>query len=303
VWDFFASGPRRERRREVIAHAIAPVWEANHVWLILAVVLMFTCFPAAFSLLAISLHIPLTLMLVGIVLRGSAFIFRSHDTHHDLAQERWGRIFSVASMVTPLLLGVCVGAVASGRVRHPNPEEGFSAGYIQPWLTPFALAIGLLTLVLFAYIAGVYLTLETEEEELREDFRRGALIAGVALFGAAALTLITALRDAPLMREGLLFSPRAIAIHLLTGTAAVIALWALWRRRWRVAQVAVAAQATCIVWGWAVVQYPYLLPPSLTIKDAAAPRVTLLLTLAALAIGAAVLLPSLRYLFRIFKNR
>ena len=140
-----------------------------------------------------------------------------------------------------------------------------------------------------------------EEAALREDFRRRALAAGATLFIAAALTLVTALRDAPLMRVGLLFSQRAIPVHLLTGAFAVIALWALFTRRWRPARVAVAAQATCILWGWAAAQYPYLLPPDLTVVDAAAPAVTLRLVLVTLLLGAMVLLPSLRYLFRVFK--
>jgi len=112
VWDLLATGPRRERQRQLIASAMGPVWEANHVWLILVVVLLFTCFPPVFSRLAILLHIPLSLMLVGIVLRGSAFTFRSYDSRADLAQRRWGRVFSISSLVTPLLLGVMVGTIA-----------------------------------------------------------------------------------------------------------------------------------------------------------------------------------------------
>src|SRR5450432_3610702 len=94
VWDFLASGPRRQAQRDLISHALAPIWEANHVWLILVIVLLFTCFPAAFSTIAIALHIPLSLMLIGIVLRGSAFIFRSYGSNHDAAQLRWGRVFA-----------------------------------------------------------------------------------------------------------------------------------------------------------------------------------------------------------------
>jgi cytochrome bd ubiquinol oxidase subunit II len=300
VWDLLASGPRRDRQRELIERAISPVWEANHVWLILAVVLLFTCFPSAFARLTVALHIPLTLVLVGIVLRGSAFTFRAYETRYVRAQHRWGRIFSVASTVTPFLLGVSVGAIASGRVEAPG-TRGFVEAYVAPWLTPFALTTGCLAVVLFAYIAAVYLTVEAKETALREDFRRRALASGITLFLAAMLTLVTALRDAPLMRAGLLYSGRAIPVHLLTGAFAVTALWALFTRRWRLARFAVAAQASCILWGWAAAQYPYLVPPDLTIVDAAAPAVTLRLVLVTLLLGALVLLPSLRYLFRVFK--
>ena len=107
VWDLLAAGPRKERQQQLIAEAIGPVWEANHVWLILAIVLLFTCFPPAFARLGTLLHIPLSLVLIGIVLRGSAFTFWRYGGggHGDPAQRHWGVTFAVASLVTPLLLG------------------------------------------------------------------------------------------------------------------------------------------------------------------------------------------------------
>jgi len=299
VWDLFAWGPRRQQQRDLIAHAIGPVWEANHVWLILAVVLLFTCFPTVFAQLAITLHVPLTLMLFGVVLRGSAFAFRSYGSESDVAERRWGRTFAIASLVTPILLGACVGAVAAGRV-HGSAAGGFVQGFIRPWLTPFALSIGLLALCLFAFLAAVYLTLETTDAELREDFRRRALAAGLSLFPAALLTLVLA-GEAPDMRAGLLFSIRGLLIQLPTALAAVTALAALGSRRYRLARVAAVAQASFIIWGWAIAQYPMMLPPETTIAGAAAPAITLQLVAGALGLGALVLLPSLAYLFRVFK--
>lgn len=293
VWDLLASGPRRSRQRQLIERAISPVWEANHVWLILAVVLLFTCFPAAFARLAIALHVPLTLVLIGIVLRGSAFTFRSYGGAREV-ERTWGRIFAIASLVTPVLLGVAVGAVASGSVGKTGNgiRETFVTVYIEPWLTPFAFAVGFFTLACFAFLAAVYLTLEAREPDLQEDFRRRALITGGVVFAAAAL--------------GLLLAPPPVAHGLIavsTGVAALTAFWALWRRRFRVARVAAAAQVSLILWGWGLAQYPYMLPPDLTIAAAAAPSVTLRLVLAALALGAVVLVPSLYYLFRVFKSQ
>src|SRR5436853_3282711 len=117
VWDLLAWGPRTRQQRELIAQALGPVWEANHVWLILVIVILFTGFPPAFAAIATALHIPLTLMLIGIVLRGSAFTFRSYDRREDNVQRRWGRIFAIASLITPILLGLVVGAIASGEIR------------------------------------------------------------------------------------------------------------------------------------------------------------------------------------------
>jgi len=232
VWDLLASGPRKARQREVIAHAIAPIWEANHVWLILAIVLAFTCFPEVFARLGTVLHIPLSLMLIGIVLRGSAFIFRSYDTEELKAQRRWGRVFAIASLATPVLLGVCIGAVASGRLVPPADGD-FVTGFVEPWLTPFALAIGLMTLTIFAFLAAVFLTLETHDPELADDFRRRGLIAGVAVFVAAFAALALAPHGAPLVQRALVSSTWAMPFHLVTGAVAVAVLAALWFRKYR----------------------------------------------------------------------
>jgi cytochrome d ubiquinol oxidase subunit II len=308
MWDLFATGPRRERQRQLIEAAMGPVWEANHVWLILVVVLLFTCFPPVFSRLAIMLHIPLSLMLIGIVLRGSAFTFRSYDTRADHAQRRWGRVFSIASLVTPFLLGMMVGAIASARLGgtlDPGKGHDFTAVYLSPWLSPFSFATGLFALSLFAFVAAVYLTMEAREEDLREDFRRKALLAAVGVFGTAMLALLLSSHDeagAPLMWQGLIHSPWAKVLQGAVAVSAVTALGALWKRTYQLARLAAAAQVSLILWGWAVAQFPYLVPPDLTIADSAAPPVTLKLVLGALAVGAALLVPSLYYLFRVFKS-
>jgi cytochrome d ubiquinol oxidase subunit II len=315
VWDLLARGRQREEQRALIAEAIGPIWEANHVWLILVVVLLFTCFPRAYAHLATELHVPITLMLIGIVLRGSAFTFRTYDSTRDAVQRRWGRIFSVASFATPVLLGLCLGAVASGRVplrsgpvtdsaaRAALASTTFSERFILPWLaSPFAWAVGLLALGLFAFLAATYLTVEAREPELQEVFRRRALQTQAALMLMAAATILLAFRDAPLVFEGLTQGSVALGMHVVTGIAAITSIVALRRRRYQLARLAAAAQASFILWGWAWSQYPWLLPPDLTITEMAAPRVTLSLVLTVLAVGTAILLPSFLYLFRVFKT-
>jgi cytochrome d ubiquinol oxidase subunit II len=304
VWDLLASGPRRERQRELVAHAIGPVWEANHVWLIIAIVVLFTAFPPAFARMAIVLHIPLTLMLAGVVLRGSAFVFRSYGVQEDAVNRRWGGIFASASLVTPVLLGVVVGTVAAGKVPLGGERASdFVTGYVTPWCTGFALAVGLFTLACCAFLAAVYLTVEAVDPRMRDDFRRRAIGAGVAVFLTAAASLLVGRGGAPRVSEALLSAPWALELHLMTGTAAVTAFGALLTRRYRVARVAAALQVSLILWGWALAQYPYLLPPSLTIDAAAAPAATLRLLVGTLAAGALLLFPSLGYLFWIFKGR
>jgi cytochrome d ubiquinol oxidase subunit II len=303
VWDLFASGPRRERQRALVADAIAPIWEANHVWLILVIVLLFTGFPAAFARLMTVLHIPMTLMLFGIVLRGSAFTFRSYDSRRDTVQRRWGRIFAIASTVTPVLLGMIIGAVASGAVREPPVGGGpFMDVYVRPWLSPFTLGIGFLALALFAFLAAVYLTVEAEDETLREDFRARALAAALAVFVISFVDLRLAGAGAPRIWRALTTGVVAFSLHVATGVAAVVALIALVRRRYRAARLAAATQVSLILWGWAVGQFPFLVPPDLDLERAAAPRLTLELLVGALLLGLLVLVPSLRYLFRVFKG-
>ena len=300
VWDLFARGPRARAQRELIAHAIGPVWEANHVWLILIVVLLFSCFPAAFVEISTALHIPLTLMLIGVVLRGSAFTFRTYDVHDDKTERRWSRVFSISSTITPVLLGVILGAITTDRLRAAG--GGFEERFVRPWLGTFQFAVGLLALALFAFLAAVYLTVEAESEDVREDFRRRALGAAAAVGVMALATFLLSAAAAPAVSDMLLASGWAIPLHAATGAAAVTAIWALWARRYRVARAAAVAQVALIVVGWGVAQYPNLIQPDLTISAAAAPAVTLRFVAGALAAGAVLLFPSLYYMFRVFKR-
>ncbi|AHG88104.1 cytochrome bd ubiquinol oxidase subunit II [Gemmatirosa kalamazoonensis] len=301
VWDLLARGPRRAAQRALIAETIAPIWEANHVWLILVVVLCFTCFPPAFAQLATVLHVPLTLMLVGIVLRGSAFVFRAYDVQSDdVKQRRWGLPFAVASLVTPVLLGVTLGALASGAVGAVDPTRGtFAERFVAPWATPFSLAIGALTLALFALLAATYLTVEADDPALADDFRRRALAAQAATVLAAAVAPLLAPAESPMRgvaAEGAL--ARLIAVAAAVCAAAVCV--ALWRRRWLLARLAAQGEAACLVWGWAWAQFPAVIPPNGTAARLAAPPATLAWALGALAVGTAILLPSFVYLFRVF---
>ena len=306
VWDLLASGPRREAQRALVADSIAPIWEANHVWLIVVVVVLFTAFPEAFGALGVVLHVPITIMLVGIVLRGSAFMFRSYGSHPEPVRHRWGTTFAIASVVTPVLLGIIIGAISSGGIARGAASAAtgsFVDVYVRPWAAPFPLAVGALAVSIFAYLAAVYLTVAATDDALRADFRTRALASAAAVFVFAAIALVLARSAAPRVARGIAGAPWSIVLHLCTGSAAVTAIVALVRRGYAVARVAAGAQASFILWGWAIAEYPYLLPESLTIRDAAAPSVTLQLLLVGLAAGAVILLPSLRYMVKLFGAR
>jgi cytochrome d ubiquinol oxidase subunit II len=300
VWDLFATGVRRERQRELIVDSIAPIWEANHVWLIVVVVVLFTGFPAAFSILGTVMHIPLTIMLIGIVLRGSAFVFRSYGPY---GRNRWGLAFAIASIMTPLLLGSIIGSIATGAVAEAAERIGgatFSEVFVRPWAAAFPAAVGFFAVALFAFLAATYLTVDAQDEELREDFRIRALTAAGAVFVCAAVALVLAHSAAPRVAIGVV---GALLVQAATASAAITAIAALWLRHYRIARLAAAAQVSLILWGWMIAQFPYLIPPTLTIRDAAAPAVTLRLLVLGLAVGAVILAPSLRYLMQTFKAR
>jgi len=299
IWDLLASGPRRREQRARIEQAIGPIWEANHVWLILVVVVLFTGFPTAFAAVSTTLFVPLTLLLVGIVLRGAAFTFRAYDRPDDRVQRAWGLVFSASSVLAPLVLGAAVGALASGRLRVG--PDGMPLGGPAAWLSPFTAATGLLAAALFAFLAAVYLTVEARGP-LREDFRRRAIGAGAAVFGAALAATVLSWREAPLVFHGLTRRAWSIPLHLATAAAAVSAFAALLARRFRLARGAAAAQAGLIVLGWAASLRPYLVVPDVTIAGASAPPETQRLLLLALVAGTVTLVPSLWLLFRVFKR-
>ena len=301
VWDLLASGPRRAAQRELIAATIGPIWEANHVWLVLVVVVLFVCFPPAFARIAISLHIPISLMLVGVVLRGSAFTFRTYDSDHDTVQRRWGLIFAVASVITPVLLGVTVGALTSGMVGA-STSGSFHTQWIAPWLNPFAFSVGAFTLVLFAFLAAVYLTVEADDNAVREDFRTRAIASAIAVGILAWVVIAIAQTSAPRIAEGLMSAPYSLPLHGVTAAIALTAIWALVTRRFGLARVTAALQVSLILWGWAYAQFPDLVPGAWTIQSASAPEITLKLVIYGLTGGAIILVPSLLYLFRVFKG-
>jgi cytochrome d ubiquinol oxidase subunit II len=299
VWDLLATGPRARQQREAIEEAIAPIWEANHVWLILVVVLVFTAFPPAFAIMMTALHIPLTLTLIGIVLRASAFVFRRYDVQRDAVHRRWSGVFGVSSLLTPFFLGMSLGATGSGAIRADGAlvQTGFFAG----WTAPFAISCGVFAQLLFAFLAATYLTVDTADDPpVQEDFRWKGLVSGLALIPAALAVFLLAGSGAPTIYAGL---TRWWAPLLLGGTAlcAGAALVALQQRRFMLARMAAGAQVGLIVLGWGIAQYPYLVVPDVTLQGAATESRTLRLVVITLAAGAVVLVPSLIYLFRVFK--
>lgn len=296
LWDLVAGGPQRgSAQRRLIEHAIGPVWEANHVWLIFVLVVLWTGFPEAFAAIASSLYVPLTLVAVGVILRGAGFAFRKAVT--GLTLERlFGATFAASSVITPFFLGTVAGAVASGRV----PAGVAAAHPVRSFLNPTSVLGGVLAVVVCAYLAAVYLTADARragEAELVEAFRRRALLAG-SVAGAVVLGGIGVLRaDAPELFEGL--TNRGLSLVAVSAVAGVVSLACVWQRRFVAARLAAATAVTAVLWGWAAGQYPDLLVGELTIGQAAAAPATLRAVLWSLAAGALLVVPALVALYAV----
>lgn len=299
IWDLFAgrTGPGTPRRK-LIEHAIGPIWEANHVWLIFVLVVLWTGFPLVFVSVMSTLIVPLTLAAVGIIGRGSAFAFRKEVIELDL-RRTFGATFAASSLLTPYFLGTIAGAVASGRVPMGNAEGDL----IRSWVNPTSVLGGILAVLSCAYLAAVYLTRDAERDgdpELVAWFRGRALVTGV-LIGAVALGGITVLRaDAPVLFEGL--TGRALPVVILSAIGGVGSLVALATHRFVVARVAAGAAVTAVLWGWAVAQYPQMLVSGVDIESAASGDATLTAMLVSLAVGGVLVAPSLIALFMVFQR-
>lgn len=302
VWDLLSRGPRATAQRDAIAKAIAPIWEVNHIWMIFVVVLLFTVFPDAFAVVSVALHIPLVLVLIGIVLRGSAFVFRAYGMQPNDARERWGRVFAWASAVTPVFLGMTLAGLSSGAI-HVDAQGLVTSGFVAGWTSPFAICVGLFALALFALLAASYLAARADVDgdlELRDDFRRRALASEAAAGVLAAVVTWRASIDAPLLFEGLLGATWSIPVQAWTAAVAGAAIVALATHRVALARLLVMLQVSLVILGWGLAMDGHLILPDVHLQDAGASEVVLASLPWVLLGGAVVFVPALIWLYRVF---
>jgi cytochrome d ubiquinol oxidase subunit II len=283
------------RIREHAHHSMGPVWEANHVWLIFVLTVTWTAYPAAFGSIASTLAVPLFITGLGVVFRGAAYALRdgsSKPSELGLIDT----IFSLSSILTPFALGTIVGAIASRRVPVGN-----AAGHLfSSWLNPTSIMVGLLAVATCAYMAAVYLAADAAregEEHLTEQFRLRALIAGAVAGAVALVGLVVLHSDVHPLYHRLLDGP-GLAGAVISIVAGITTLTLVSRRRFGLARVSAALAVAGLIAGWALAQQPNLLK-GLTIQQAAAPHETLIVVIVAIAMGAAILFPSLGLLFRL----
>jgi cytochrome bd ubiquinol oxidase subunit II len=295
LWELTARGERGAVLRDHTHRAMAPVWEANHVWLVFVLVVCWTAYPTAFASIASTLTIPLFVAAVGIVLRGTSYALRSGRTT-PREEGALSLVLALSSILTPFALGAAVGGIASGRVPVGNAQ----GDQIESWLNPTSILIGALAVATAAYLAAVYLSADATRmgsRDVADLFRRRALASGVVA-GAIAIAGPFVLRsDARPLFDGLTGGAGLVA--LIGSVAAGLAALALVvRRRYGHARIAAATAVAAIVAGWGLAQRPSLLP-GLSIEEAAASDATIAAVLIALGAGLLILVPSLAYLFRL----
>lgn len=298
IWDLLARGPRAKQQREAIARAMGPVWEANHVWIVFFMILVLAAFPKAYAALSKAMFVPFHLMLLGIILRGAAFVLRAPGTRLAGPERVWSRVFGVASTVTPVLLGMGLAAVSSGGIRIAA-DGAVTAPPVETWLSPFALGMGVFVLALAAYLAAVFLAAETEGE-LREDFHRRAFASGTVVAVLSVFMLWLMARTTPWLWEGFVHGVSGVLLFVGAVLYALSLLFVA-RRLYVLARVSAAGQVVVLLLGWALAQWPYMIYPDLTFEAAKAPDATLNFIVQVVPAGMVILVPSLFLLFRVFK--
>jgi cytochrome d ubiquinol oxidase subunit II len=293
-WDLVAGGTKRgERPRKVIDHAIAPVWEANHVWLIFVFVLLWTCFPQAYASITLTLFVPLTLAALGIVLRGASFAFRK-AVQRTRDRRTFGAAFAISSVIVPYCLGAVVGSIASGRV----PAGGRAGDPWDSWVNPTSVLGGVLAVCVTAYLAGFFLV--SDARRLTDDamvayFRLRAFGAAVAAGMVAAAGIFVLSADADYLFDGL--TSRALPLVILSAVCGVAALVLVARSTSTGARAAAVGAVASLVLAWGVAQWDYLLPTSLTVSAGGAPSGTITAILVATGLAAVLIVPAFVLLY------
>ncbi|UOG75839.1 cytochrome d ubiquinol oxidase subunit II [Hymenobacter tibetensis] len=305
IMELFTSSKNRSAARQTMSHAIGPIWEANHMWLIIAVVILFVGFPRIYSVMSVYLHIPLLIMLMGIIARGTAFVFRHYDAVKDRMQQLYNRIFALSSAVTPFFLGVIAASVVAGTIDLQASD--FLSAYVFSWLHWFSVAVGVFTVALCGYLASVYSIGEAHNEADKRYFIRKTRTMTVLAFAAGGLVFLAAeMEGIPLWQW---------IFGNVVGTAAVV-----------LATISLGAMAYAVGRGWTVL--PRLLagfqvtmillaigyrhfPDFIVVQNGAnlsllkdqAPAATIDALGWALLLGSIFILPALYYLYYSFQHQ
>lgn len=305
IIELFTSSKNRSRTRKTMYHAIGPVWEANHMWLIIAIVILFVAFPRIYSTMSVYLHLPLAIMLIGIIARGTAFVFRHYDAVKDQMQEVYNKIFIYSSFVTPLFLGIIAGSVLSGRIDLSS--RNFLQAYVFSWLNWFSISVGLFTVALCGFLAAIYLIGETTDHHDQKRFIKKAKFMNIAAVLFGLMVFITAYFEKVPLINWVFENPIGLTAVSLASLSLVLLWYLLLNGRTKILRILAGFQVTMIL---VAISYAHF-PNFIRLKDGSA--ISLFETIApiktveslgwALVLGSFLILPFLGYLFYKFQQK
>lgn len=293
----------KEKIKVLVSNAMAPIWEANHMWVIITVVILFMAFPGIYTQVSVSLYVPLILLLVGIVLRGTAFTFRHYDAVHDHSQIIYSRIFGVSSLFVSFFFGLIIGALVSGKITT-SPTNYFE-GYLHPWINLFSISTGIFICSLFAFIASVYLVSESTDQQTRELLIKKAKLNTAIMVISGALVFIFSYVEGVDFASRFLRHPASI-IAIILATIALPFLWRILNKGliWP-SRIITGIQLFFILAAFYFIYFPEVIllkeGSNISLYSAAAPDATLTVLGWALIVGSVIIFPTLFYLIKVFK--
>lgn len=305
IIEMFTSPRNLTRTRTTLYHAIGPIWEANHMWLIIAIVILFVGFPVIYSELSVYLHVPLVIMLMGIIARGTAFVFRHYDAVRDDMQELYNKVFVWSSFVTPFFLGVIAGSTISGHID--KQANTFLEAYVFSWMNWFSLAVGLFTVALCGYLASIYLIGEADNETDRQRFVRKAKRMNISAVLIGAVVFMAAIFDGIPLQQWVFGDPAGIAA-VIGATLSLAIMWKQINTKVIMIPRALAGfQVTMILLAISYAHFPDFVilqgGENLSLLEHMAPQKTMQALAWALLIGSVFILPALFYLYYSFQKK
>jgi cytochrome d ubiquinol oxidase subunit II len=305
IIELFTSSKNRSKTRNTMYQAIGPVWEANHMWLIITIVILFVAFPTIYTTMSVYLHIPLAIMLIGIIARGTAFVFRHYDAVKDEMQGVYNKVFIYSSFITPLFLGIIAGSVLSGQID--SQSTNFVDAYIFSWLNWFAVAVGLFTVALCGFLAAIYLIGECKVEADKKRFIKKAELMNIAAVVCGALVFIAAAKeDVPLVSW--VFKNQVGLIAVILASLSLVLLWyLLLKGKTKVLRILAGFQVTMILLAISYAHFPNFIRLKngdvISLFGSIAPVKTVDSLGWALVLGSVLILPFLGYLFYKFQQK
>ncbi|AYD46752.1 cytochrome d ubiquinol oxidase subunit II [Arachidicoccus soli] len=304
ILELFTTERNKSRTRRTMYRAIGPIWEANHMWLIIAIVILFVGFPLIYSTMSVYLHIPLVIMLLGIIARGTAFAFRHYDAVVDDMQVVYNRIFVWSSFITPLFLGIIGASAVAGRID--TNAHSFVQAYIFSWLDWFTVAVGFFTVAICAFLAAVFLIGEANNEKDRIRFINKTRSSNIIAIVFGGLVFVAAQFEHIPLVTWVFGNPVGI-IAIIAASLSLIVLWYLLHKgRTKILRLLAGFQVTMILLTVTYEHFPKIVlfkdGTYLSLIEHHGEHKTILALGWALLIGSVFILPALFYLMYSFKK-